>query len=1155
MAKNSPESGLQLDQLPDPGDRYSLGQKIGTGVSADVYEATDNQAGKRVAVKILSVERDALESYQEEYQVLRDLAHHPNLPDFYGIYLKKGKPRSGRDQLWFVMELCEGGTVMDLVRGLHLKSKKMCEEHIAFILKETIKSLIHLHECHVMHRDVKGSNILLTKEGEVKLVDFGLSRKLKNTLDRRSTIVGSPCWMAPEVINCSQKEGDSGAYDNRVDVWAIGITAIELGDGKPPFQDMHPTRALFQIMRNPPPTLYRPANWTQDYNDFIAECLEKNPEHRPYIMELMEHPFLTALPENDYHFAQELKAILDDVAEKGRSTRLPESNVRKNLLETGQNSPPQMMHTEDLAALDQITEDTILVELHERLKQGHSHTFVGDVLLVINPNEEQDIYGLKHHVQYQFKSRCDNAPHIFAVADRAYQDAMHHEEPQYVLLAGETLSGKTTNFLHLLKHLSYLGKSGNGAGDKLLQAVQIVHAMGNAATPINPDSTRHMLQMEVTFTSTGKVSGAILWLFQLEKWRVTTSERHQANFHILYYFYDAMEADRNLERYHLDGGRRYRYLRTTKTEGSSEGSHGPREDPQGNVSKFRDFQKRLAALDFDKEQQDTLWCLLAAILLLGEVTFKDTEDKKAAEIENPDVLADVARLLGVDEKKFNWALNNYCVVEKGTAVRRRHTRKEAEEARDVLARGIYFRLVDWVVNVINLKLSFTRAVFGDKYSICLIDLFGFECFKKNHLEQLIVNTLNEQLQYHYAQRVFVWEMQEQEEEEIPIQTLQFYDNKPTVDELMSKPDGLFYLLDEASRSSRGSEIIIETLEGDSKNSRLRAIGRHEFTVAHYTGKVTYDTTEMADKNRDFLPPEMIETLRLSSDRVVQKLFTNRLSKTGNLTRYNTESHGEYSQTRRMRTASATFRTTSLEILRGLAVGAGSGGTHFVRCMRADLVGQPWGFQPEVVRQQLRALAVLETARARQKGYPHRVPFPEFIRRYKFLAFDFDETVDVTKENSRLLLVRLKMEGWVIGKSKVFLKYYNEEFLSRSYEMQVKKIIKVQTMMRAFLAKRNLAFKLRKLRSQDSGTCDPSTGIQETKIENFQNSFLAKCGKLFSPIFKYNFQLSFISTIFREKLSIQNLFLISRESDFLNGSFENEAARLGKRLKYKIEHIG
>ncbi|CAG2068781.1 unnamed protein product, partial [Timema podura] len=124
----------------------------------------------------------------------------------------------------------------------------------------------------------------------------------------------------------------------------------------------------------------------------------------------------------------------------------------------------------------------------------------------------------------------------------------------------------------------------------------------------------------------------------------------------------------------------------------------------------------------------------------------------------PNVGEDMARLLGVDEKKFNWALNNYCVVEKGTAVRRRHTRKEAEEARDVLARGIYFRLVDWVVNVINLKLSFTRAVFGDKYSICLIDLFGFECFKKNHLEQLIVNTLNEQLQYHYAQRVFVWEM-------------------------------------------------------------------------------------------------------------------------------------------------------------------------------------------------------------------------------------------------------------------------------------------------------------------------------------------------------------------------------------------------------------
>lgn len=132
----------------------------------------------------------------------------------------------------------------------------------------------------------------------------------------------------------------------------------------------------------------------------------------------------------------------------------------------------------------------------------------------------------------------------------------------------------------------------------------------------------------------------------------------------------------------------------------------------------------------------------------------------------------------------------------------------------------------------------------------------------------------------------------------------------------------------------------------------------------------------------------------------------------------------------MRTASHIFRSTGLEVLKTLAIGAGSGGTHFIRCIRSDLSGIARGFQTDLVRQQLRALAVLDTAKARQNGYPHRVPFNEFLRRYKFLAFDFDENVDISKENCRLLLVRLKMEGWAIGKSKVFLKYYNEEYLAR-----------------------------------------------------------------------------------------------------------------------------
>lgn len=150
-------------------------------------------------------------------------------------------------------------------------NKRISEEHIAYILRETAVALAELHKNHIIHRDVRGSNILLTAEGEVKLCDFGLSAGIGSTFGKRGTCVGSPCWMAPEMVTNSNEANRNDIYGSRADVWALGITAIEIGDGVAPFSDMHPTRALFQIVRNPPPTLYRPANWTQNFNDFIAE--------------------------------------------------------------------------------------------------------------------------------------------------------------------------------------------------------------------------------------------------------------------------------------------------------------------------------------------------------------------------------------------------------------------------------------------------------------------------------------------------------------------------------------------------------------------------------------------------------------------------------------------------------------------------------------------------------------------------------------------------------------------------------------------------------------------------------------------------------------------------------------------------------------------
>lgn len=290
---------LAYDSLPSPDGRFELQEIIGTGVCSKVYKAIDLGTKRNVAVKIQKYEKDLIAYINEEYVVLRDFSEHANIPDFYGVYRKKFTTNQS-DEIWFVLEYCEGGAIIDVIKSLHTINRRVSEEQIAYILRETAKAILHLHENNIIHRDIRGSNILITKGGEIKLCDFGLSRDTKTTNGKRATCIGSPSWMSPEIV-ASAKGDASSTYENRADVWAFGITAIELADGKPPFADINPTRAMFQIVRNPPPTLYRRSNWSEHFNDFIAECLEKNPDHRPFLVELMEHPFFTELPTNDYH--------------------------------------------------------------------------------------------------------------------------------------------------------------------------------------------------------------------------------------------------------------------------------------------------------------------------------------------------------------------------------------------------------------------------------------------------------------------------------------------------------------------------------------------------------------------------------------------------------------------------------------------------------------------------------------------------------------------------------------------------------------------------------------------------------------------------------------------------------------------------------------
>ncbi|EMP35387.1 Mitogen-activated protein kinase kinase kinase kinase 4 [Chelonia mydas] len=241
--------------------------------------------------------------------MLKKYSHHRNIATYYGAFVKQS-PAGQDDQLWLVMEYCGAGSVTDLVK----KTKGNCfkEDWIAYICREVLRGLAHLHINHVIHRDIKGQNVLLTENAEVKLVDFGVSAQLDRTIGRRNTFIGTPYWMAPEVIAC--EENQDSTYDYRSDLWSLGITAIEMAEGAPPLCDMHPMRALFLIPRNPPPKL-KSRKWSKKFLNFVESCLVKNYLHRPSTETLLKHSFIRDM-QNERQVRIMLKDHLDRTRKK-----------------------------------------------------------------------------------------------------------------------------------------------------------------------------------------------------------------------------------------------------------------------------------------------------------------------------------------------------------------------------------------------------------------------------------------------------------------------------------------------------------------------------------------------------------------------------------------------------------------------------------------------------------------------------------------------------------------------------------------------------------------------------------------------------------------------------------------------------------------------
>ncbi|KAK7939555.1 hypothetical protein WMY93_002881 [Mugilogobius chulae] len=1061
-------SMIGLEHLGDPSGSWDIVETIGKGTYGKVYRVTNKKDGSQAAVKVLDPINDVDEEIEAEYNILRTLSNHPNVVKFYGMFYKSDKLSGG--QLWLVLELCNGGSVTELIKGLLMRAQRLQEPVIAYILYSALLGLQHLHNNRIIHRDVKGNNILLTTDGGVKLVDFGVSAQLTSARLRRNTSVGTPFWMAPEVIACEQQYDYS--YDARCDVWSLGITAIELADGDPPLAEMHPVKALFKIPRNPSPTLRNPEQWCRSFCHFIGQCLIKDFEARPSVTHLLEHPFIKQAHGKEVLLRQQLAALVQEQQELGCKTRTKHERISTRKTIVIESCPD-----DDLVNLEFLDEETIIDHLRKRYEELQVYTYVGDILIALNPFQNLSIYSPRFSKLYHGVKRAENPPHIFATADAAYQGMVSFCKDQCIIISGESGAGKTESAHLIVQHLTFLGKANNRSlREKILQVNPLVEAFGNACTAINDNSSRFGKYLEMKFTSSGAVIGAKISEYLLEKSRVIKQALGEKNFHIFYYIYAGLYHQDKLKTYRLPNKTPPRYINCQQCKLIQDIA-----TCKMYTEQFDAIQECFRNIGFTEEEVNSVYNILSAILNTGNIEFASITTQHQtdkSEVPNSEALENAASLLSIGPEELQEALTSQCVVTRGETIIRSNTVDKAADVRDAMSKALYGRLFSWIVNRINSLLQPDANICAAEsgMNVGILDIFGFENFTKNSFEQLCINIANEQIQFYFNQHIFALEQMEYQSEGVDASLVEYEDNRPILDMFLQKPMGLLSLLDEESRFPQATDhTLVDKFEDNLRCKYFWIPKRMElcFGIQHYAGKVMYNVNGFLEKNRDTLPADIVVVLRTSENKLLQQLFSSPLTKTGNLatsrarvtaasrslpplgsgrTKVDTmemmRHPGETTNMRRQ-TVASYFRYSLMDLLSKMVVGQ----PHFVRCIKPNDDRQALRFCEERVLVQLRYTGLLETVSIRRQGYSHRIPFEEFGNRYYYLAFRAHQPPEPSKENAIAILQRAKLENWVMGKTKVFLRYYHVEQLNLLLRGVIARVVVLQAYTKGWLGAR------------------------------------------------------------------------------------------------------
>ncbi|KAM4678168.1 unconventional myosin-IXa isoform 2-T2 [Discoglossus pictus] len=684
----------------------------------------------------------------------------------------------------------------------------------------------------------------------------------RRPLDEEFTLQVYPGCISPEVIYCPVP---ARRHTTAADIIDALITALRLDRGK--------CYVLAEV------------------KEFGGEEWILNPSDCP-VQRMMLWPRLALEARGsgeDYRFLLREKNLDGSIHYGSLQSWLRVTEERRRMVERGFLPQQQGPECEDLCGLPDLSERALLETLRTRFRQEKIYTYVGTILVAVNPFRFLPIYNPKYVKMYDNQRLGEREPHIYAVADAAYHAMLRRQHNQCIVISGETGSGKTQSTNFLIHHLTALSQKGYASGVEqiILGAGPVLEAFGNAKTSQNNNSSRFGKFIQVNYHETGTVRGAYVEKYLLEKSRLVYQEQQERNYHVFYYLLAGASAEEKTA-FHLEGPENYHYLnqKMRLPHRQSWGDYDDEQDSLGGEGEdlrhdFERLQLAMEMVGFLTATRRQIVSLLSAILHLGNIQYKrKTYRDESIDISNPETLNIVSVLLEVQEEMLLDALITRKTVTVGEKLILPYRLPEAVTVRDSLAKSLYSALFDWIVFRINHALLNINSKAMDEtsqtLSIGVLDIFGFEDYGSNSFEQFCINFANERLQHYFNQHLFQLEQEQYRSEGISWNNITYSDNSGCISLISKRPTGLIQLLDEESNFPQAThQTLLEKFKRHHDGNayiEFPAVMEPAFIIHHYAGKVKYGVKDFREKNTDHMRPDIVALLRSSRNAFIRGMI-------------------------------------------------------------------------------------------------------------------------------------------------------------------------------------------------------------------------------------------------------------------------------------------